>query len=679
MPRTLIALCCVLAAPPFLLGDETALAREEWGAPPVTVTHDAAQWQIAGRKTRVRLRSSSLALEIESGPARWSLVPSRRGDLRMKTRGEEIEARLADAKRIDVVPYDTGFKTGVKVTLADWPGPRGEALDVKLFLTIALEGKDEEVVFDVAADEGATTVRQLDWPTALDSAAMDHTILNHYRGILLPRDWPEDYDPIRGDRNFPQDTSLIQSHVIECWSASWWGFQKGPSALMVLIETPDDAAYRFEHPAGGPTVIGPRWRPTLGRFGYPRTARLVPFDNGTYVDLAKRYRRFAMETGLWVSLKEKIARSSSVESLVGTPLSRVSVLRNLSPDSSRYDKKNPERNYRLVAFDERARQLEALKAKGIDRLHVVLTGWPYLGYDRQHPDGLPPAPRAGSWPGMKRLAETAQKLGYLFSLHDQYRDYYVDAPSYDPQFAVHEEDAASPPLAFPGTRFGSWKEGRLPFMRHWDGGKQTYLSTRFMLGHLRKNYQLLFDHGIRPVASYLDVFGYVPPDEDFNPEHPTTRTEAIRDRGSCFRWARQNLGVVGTEAAVDWTVPYVDISSPLGAGRAGIPVPLFNLVYHDAIITPYSLQGGEGRTNRPDRPNWLYGMLNGGLPQVDLETFDRTPDRIQRMADLHRRVALVPMTNHEFLDERFEKERATFGDGTTVTVDWKAQTATVTH
>jgi hypothetical protein len=32
-------------------------------------------------------------------------------------------------------------------------------------------------------------------------------------------------------------------------------------------------------------------------------------------------------------------------------------------------------------------------------------------------------------------------------------------------------------------------------------------------------------------------------------------------------------------------------------------VPLFNLVYHDAIITPYA-------------PTDLHGFLNGGLPQV---------------------------------------------------------------
>src|SRR6185295_6879609 len=164
-------------------------------------------------------------------------------------------------------------------------------------------------------------------------------------------------------------------------------------------------------------------------------------------------------------------------------------------------------SYKLTKFDQRGEFFRQLKSNGLDHLAVVLTGWPRLGYDRQHPDVLPPAPEAGGYEGMKRLADTCRELGYLFTLHDQYRDYYVDAPSYRPEFAVHEEDATSPPSLFPGTR---------------------------------------------PDGSYLDVFGYVPPDQDFNPEHPTTHTEAKREIAAAFRWARAQLGVVGTEAGVDW-------------------------------------------------------------------------------------------------------------------------------
>jgi hypothetical protein len=392
--------------------------------------------------------------------------------------------------------------------------------------------------------------------------------------------------------------------------------------------------------------------------------RMSFIPEGNYVQMAKRYRQYAIDVGRFVSLKEKIARSAKVASLIGTPLTRLGILRNLKPDSDRYDANDPSKNRSLTTYDERARQLRELRAKNVGRLHVVLTGWPYLGFDRQHPDGLPPSPDAGGWEGFKRFADAVHDLGFLLTLHDQYRDYYVDAPSYDPQFAIHEEDEATAPHAFPGTRFGISKEGRIPFMRHWDGGKQSFLNARFMLGHLEKNYQALFDHHIRPDGSYLDVFGYVPPDEDFNPEHPTTRTEAIRARAACYAWVRANLGLVGTEAAVDWVVPYVDYSSPLRAPRAGIPVPLFNLVYHDAILTPYA-------------PADLHGFLNGGVPQASLTDFDAARDRIDAMAALHQRVALLEMTGHEFLDADHRRERATFADGTTVTVDWGTKTFVV--
>ena len=101
------------------------------------------------------------------------------------------------------------------------------------------------------------TLRQLNWPPALDASSIDYTVLSNGRGTLLPRTWPKEYYPIRSitseGKIAATDHSLLQSHVIESWSMSWWGFEKGRSAMMVIVETPDDAAYQFKHPAGGPT------------------------------------------------------------------------------------------------------------------------------------------------------------------------------------------------------------------------------------------------------------------------------------------------------------------------------------------------------------------------------------------------------------------------------------------
>ena len=49
------------------------------------------------------------------------------------------------------------------------------------------------------------------------------------------------------------------------------------------------------------------------------------------------------------------------------------------------------------------------------------------------------------------------------------------------------------------------------------------------------------------------------------------------------------------------------------------------------------------------------------------------PATVKRMAALHKRLALVEMTNHEFLDKERRRERTTFADGTTVTVDWSTR------
>jgi hypothetical protein len=541
-------------------------------------------------------------------------------------------------------------------------------LDLALVLTVCLDGKAEDLVCAAAAIEHEAAVRRLDWPKEVDTRGADYSALNHVRGNLLPCNWHAEYHPYHNIPSADQeqfikaDKSYIQSNLIETWSMSWWGFQKGKSALVVIVETPDDAAYKFHHPPGGPTVLGPRWLASLGRLSYPRAVRLCFLPEGNYVDMAKRYRRYVIDSGQFVSLKEKIAQSPRVADLIGTPHLYQHALRNYRVGSHRYDPNKPAGNYGVMTFDACAQQLRDLKAKGLERAFVTLAGWPYDGYDRQHPDALPPSPAAGGWAGMKRWADTCKELGYTYALHDQYRDYYTDAPSWDPQFAAHEERGAKDASAFPGTRFGGWKEGDIPLMDYWDGGKMGYLSEGFMVGHMVKNYELMFDHGIHVQGSGLDVFGYVPPTEDFNPEHPVTRTAAMKARAACFRWARRNLGVVGTEAGSDWVVPYVDYTSGAKEG-AIIPAPLYELVYHDAIMTP---EGGN--------EDYLRCLLNGGYASVPRKFDDPKSVRVMRtICALHKRVCLLEMTRHEFLDEKHRRERSTFADGTTVTIDRDAK------
>jgi hypothetical protein len=402
----LFVLAVFLSSPVFA-EELPPLPREQWGAPAVTVSHTEGKWIISGKTNKVILYESDLSVKVQAGSVNWMMLPSLENDMLVKSKGEEFYLHLANAGRIDITPYDTGYKTGVKIHLEQFRHNgllnKGLELDLALCLMVCLEGKAEELVCEVVAIERETSVRQLDWPKEFEASDVDYAVLNHVRGNLLPRNWPEEYHPYRNvpggqESLIAGDTSIVQSNLIECWSMSWWGFQKGKSTMILIVETSDDAAYKFAHPAGGPTVLGPRWLASLGRLRYPRSVRMCFFPKGNYVDLCKRYRKHVMDTGQFVSLKEKITREPLVAKLIGTPHLRQHALRNYKPGARRYDPNNPERNYRLTTFDELAGELRKLKAGGVDRCYVTLAGWPYLGYDRQHPDAMPPAPAAG-WMG----------------------------------------------------------------------------------------------------------------------------------------------------------------------------------------------------------------------------------------------------------------------------------------
>src|SRR5689334_13982018 len=96
------------------------LRPADWGAPAIDVSHDGRTWTIAGHKQRVTLNESDLSTTIEASGTSWKMVPSGAHDLLVKVKGEDAWLRLADAGSIKIVPYHTGFSTGVKMTLSDF-------------------------------------------------------------------------------------------------------------------------------------------------------------------------------------------------------------------------------------------------------------------------------------------------------------------------------------------------------------------------------------------------------------------------------------------------------------------------------------------------------------------------------------------------------------------------------
>ena len=646
--RTRASICLTFAAviwgSGWASGEPTLQA--DWGAPKVQVRQEGPQWIIEGQRNRLTLTASDLKIMVDAQGAKWELVPSFAGDLVVEHQGRSISLRLADASKKEISAYETGFKSGVMISLGGWMHENA-AMDLDLRLSICLEGKDEDLVCELAPQEKAATVLECFWPGGLEAASFDTTIVPYMQGMFLPKDWPQKvwlYDP-------------------QCYGRGlympWWGHQNGPSAMLLVIETPDDAGCRFDHPAGGPTRMQLRWLHSLGRMRYPRRARLCFLKSGNYVDCAKRYRRYIIETGRFVSLKEKMARNPLVARLQASPVVHTGILVHIQPESSYYNKDNPAANHYVTTFDARAAELRALASRGTKRAYVHLDGWGFRGYDNLHPDVLPPSPEAGGWEGMKRLADACDEIGYLFAIHDQYRDYYWDAKSYSPRHAVLD-------------RGGNRWHGST-----WYGGNQSILCSSLAPGHVRKNYGGLIDHGIKVRGAYLDVFAVVTPDECYSPEHPVTRTDCLRYRAECFALIRAMGGVVSSEEPADWAMPHTDlvhhgpyalVPDPGRGPAMGVPVPLFSLVYHDAIFLPWSLTKGAWGIPQDDL-GFLHGLANAGLPYLSTQPSEEELKQVRAMCALQERVGLLEMTRHEFLDASRRRQRTTFADGTTVTID----------
>ena len=91
--------------------------QDDYGAPDVQVRREGDGWIIEGRKNRISLDPNNLQMTAHTATGEWSTVASFPGDLTIEASGTSYSLRLADATPT-VSPYETGYKTGLKISLA---------------------------------------------------------------------------------------------------------------------------------------------------------------------------------------------------------------------------------------------------------------------------------------------------------------------------------------------------------------------------------------------------------------------------------------------------------------------------------------------------------------------------------------------------------------------------------
>ncbi len=528
----------------------------------------------------------------------------------------------------------------------------GECLT--LYTRVYIENTRDDLYFDSRLEgDRVGQVDVVSFPSAVDfHAPVGHgyTVLPRMQGTLVPAG-----SPIQLADGIIFERDAYMPLFGQVWDNSGY---------MAVVDTPYDAKYALRG-----ENIEFLFRTSLGLMAYPRRILYRFMENCDYNDFAHSFRSYLEERGEVYTLREKVAKNPAVERLFGAPVVHECIAVHISPDSDYYRPDDPAFNDHHVSFDTRAEQLRALRAKGLEKAYLHFDGWGCHGYDNLHPDPFPPHEGAGGAAGMKRLADTARELGYIFGVHDQYRDYYYDAPSFDLDNAIQNID------------------GSHPFCSVWYGGKHSFFCATLALDYVRRNYDEFERLGIDVQAAYLDVFSVVALDECFNPAHRMTRRQCAEARNACLDHLTSRGIIPSSEETIACLLPSLVLChhAPFYAtsfenGEAvGIPLPLFNLVYHDCVVIPWiGLPGQRGGWGIPsDESAYAFAILNGNPVYCPIDADEETIAAVQTACASAARLTHERMIRHEFIDDTYRRRRTTWSDGTVIEVDLDTEQYTI--
>jgi hypothetical protein len=619
---------------------------------------DSGEISFRTNNIRALFESDNMTFTIDIGGKKWYQSKDFKPYMEVDSEKGKTIIYFKDALNIEHSSYKSGIGEGIHVKYSGFK--TGDLpLDIEFETIVWLDYTYSELHFElIPVTEMKNLIKRIAWPGPFEfntTKESSYTVLPLMQGIIIPNNWEHEIDI--GKINDIENGSFYSRSSY----MPWWGQIEENYGYMAIAETPWDGGYILNHPEGGTTSIYPVWNPSLGAISYRRIIKYIFFENCDYNILCKTYRNYVVEKGTLITLKEKAIKNNRINKLIGSPVVHTYVCNHVEPTSFYYDKLHLEKNDELVSFHERAKQLDRLKEKGIDSAFIHVDGWGSRGYDNFHPDVFPPCEKAGGWEGMKLLSDTCKKNGYMFATHDQYRDYYLDAKTYDPDQTIRNV------------------KGETPYECIWNGGAQSVLCTQLAPQYIKRNFEILKQNGVELKGTYLDVFSAIGLDECDHHRHRMTKKECMEKRLECFDYVRAEGIIASSEETVDWSIPSLELSyrsnyvlNPnFNKGiPVGIPVPLFNLVYHDCVIVPWFMRKG-GYEIPEGEDGMLHALLNGDTCYLEIEADREEINKAEVVCNLHKKVAKEEMIKHEFIDGNYRRQRTTFADGTVVEVDFE--------
>lgn len=450
-------------------------------------------------------------------------------------------------------------------------------------------------------------------------------------------------------------------------SMPWFGMVKDESGWMATMESTENANMLIvsnRYPADKQSVYGvvdeasriigvsPVWQTDEGEFGSQKVLKMKFFPTHTnYVTFTKEFRQYLKENHLFgKTLQEKATDNPNVSKLIG------SMYIGLYGGYPHHEH-HPE-------FWFTYRQMDEIVDKMIHTWKLKRALFcPWSIFSGQPPANFPIDETKGTIKELKKIVTKAQASNYIFAPFNEYDPVLRGTREWDPKYTRKEKDGS--------ITTNLWSNVCSSF--YLDLAKQNIPYTKEKIG--------VNGWWIDIGKSYVNTC--------YDPAHPVTLQQDKQNRLDLLQFAQNQKLVVGNENGHWSTVPYVDFfecdfmninwnvrtkafAERLRTGE--VYVPLFNLVYHDAVVVygkaqePDNLRFYEEKTLR----NMGYGVpatfFGSYHEYAGLDDMIKLSEKY--VSAFHSKIGYDEMTNHSFMTNDYLVEKTDFSSGYSVIVNY---------
>jgi len=574
----------------------------------------AQTWQVSNPSLQVTLKGDgSLSVLQRSSGKHWDSAAA---------------AAVADAKQ--------------STQSLEWTAESG---GIQLHCRLTLAGSEPEFDVVLSAPPDSPMTGPVQYPPALFAPGSEYRMaLPHQAGLLYT---------VQDAATNAKFTSLFPTHLGNGLSMPWAGVTDLERGLMVILETPEGSGVTPRvMPNGGQNVFAPQvsWLPSRDTFRYDRKLHYRLFDSGGYVAMCKYYRNRLMESGRFVTLRQKEKSRPALSKLIGA--------------IDLHMRGNDNDMVEVVKY---------LESRGVKRM--------LINSDAQGKtlDGL-------------------RERGYLVGSYRIYTDIYPPRPGLKEEVARgYTQDAYTLKDGSPIRGFG-----------YSDARKSTYRCSLLQLPLMKELIPPLLREK-HYEAIFLDVVTASAARDCYNPAHPLDRLQDLEKKIEMLRYTT-GLGLVtGSEDGADWAAPYLDYFEGMVMTRrfgyvAGVTVntwpskfdlddeyinvnlnervraPLWDLVFHDSVVSTWRWNFTPDRYS--DSKWWtkhdLMDMIGGDVPifMVNRKHLDANGERIvetyKNVSEWNAKVGWDELVDHRALTADRSVQESRFASGWAMVVNFSA-------